>query len=256
MPLFGRRREESPEMGGAGIPISQVLAMKSQGMNNNQIANQLRAQGYPLTQIRDAIAQADIKSAVAPGPEMGGMPPLPEMPDMMGMEGLPEMPSMEMPEMPPLPESGPFPSYPQAQSNMPMPPQMPRSFGAMPLPPAPTPEATAMGTEQLVNELQRVIEEIIEEKWKGVDEKISALDVWKTKIEDKMTSTDEKTSELNKRIDDFSKSVLGQTDEYQKTMSDVNSQMQAVEKIMGKLVPNLAEEIKELRNVVDDLKEK
>ena len=126
----------------------------------------------------------------------------------------------------------------------------------MPAPPAPTPEAAAVSSEQLVNELQRVIEEIIEEKWKGVDDRISSLDIWKTKIEEKMSSIDEKASALSARIDDFSKSVLGQTEEYQKTMSDVNAQMQAVEKIMGKLVPNLAEEIKELRNVVEELKER
>lgn len=243
MPLFGKKREEAPEMMGTGIPISQVLAMKSQGMNNNQIANQLRSQGYPLTQIRDAINQADIKSAVMPGPEMppemGGFPPMPEMG---------EMPPLELPEMPPLPGQEQFTAYPQAP--------MQQQAMQMPAPPAPTPEAAAMGSEQLVNELQRVIEEIIEEKWRSVDERIASLDIWKTKIEDRMSSIDDKATALSRRIDDFSKSILGQGEEYQKTMSEVNAQMQAVEKIMGKLVPNLAEEIKELRGVVEDLKEK
>jgi hypothetical protein len=247
MALFGRKNAESPDMGSTGVPISQVLAMKAQGMGNNQIANQLRTQGYPLTQINAAITQADIKSAVGPGQDMMGLPPLPEMSGMEGMSDM-GMPPLELPEMPPLPDQSQFQNYPPQQQMMQMQ-QMPQA-------PMPTPESSSMGSEQLVNELQRVIEEIIEEKWRGVDERIASLDVWKAKLEDKISSIDGKTVDMNKRIDDFSKSVLGQSDEYQKTMSDVNSEMQAVEKIMGKLVPSLSDEIKQLRDVVENLKER
>jgi len=243
MALFGKKKEESPDLTGTGVPISQVLAMKSQGMNNNQIANQLRAQGYPLTQIRDAIAQADIKSAVSPEQAMGGMEGFPDLPELPPLPGMNEMSQMELPEMPPLPEQMPqFQNYPQQQMQQP---QVMRTE-------APTHQVN----EQLVNELQRVVEEIIEEKWKSAEEKINALDVWKTKLEDKMTEIDNKTASIVSRIDGFSKSVLGQTDEYQKTMTDVNAEMQAIEKIMGKLIPALSDEIKELRSVVEDLRGK
>jgi DNA-binding transcriptional MerR regulator len=246
MALFGRKKEEAPDLTGTGVPISQVLAMKAQGMNNNQIANQLRAQGYPLTQIRDAIAQADIKSAVSPEQGMGGMQGFPELPELPEMGELPPMELPEMPElpgqMPQLPGQAPqFPNYPQQQ----MQPQVMHM------------EAHAPSiNEQLVNELQRIVEEIIEEKWKSAEEKINVLDVWKTKLEDKITEIDNKTTSMSSRLDGFSRSVLGQTDEYQKTMTDVNAEMQAIEKIMGKLIPALSDEIKELRSVVEDLRGK
>lgn len=241
MPLFGKKKEElPPEAGGL---VSQVLAMKAQGMDNNMIANQLRAMGYNLTQIRDAINQAEIKSAVSPGTEE--LPPL---------EG-PELPPLEMPELPPLP---PLPGAPQAQAPAPAPmpsAPVPPPQAPMPPPPAPIPGASVVN-EQLVDELQRIIEGIIEEKWKGVDEKMASLEAWKAKLEEKINGLSEKTNSLALRIDDLTKGSLAKEEEYQKTMSDVNAQMQAIERIMGKIVPSLAEEIKELRAVVEELKER
>jgi DNA-binding transcriptional MerR regulator len=262
MALFGRKKEEEPV--GAGVPISQVLAMKAQGMSNQQIMNQLRAQGYPLSQIRDAVSQAEIKSAVGPGmmpgagpamqgagpamqqPGMEGLPPLPEM----GMEGLEMPPGMELPELPGVPEQPPMPGYPQA------PVQGYPQAPAMPAAPMPTPAAAAMGTEQLVDELQRIIEGIIEDKWKAVEDKVAMLDVWKSKLEERMANQAEQIGALQTRMDDFAKSVLGQGEEYQKAMTDVSAQMQAIEKLMGKLIPSLSEEIKELRGIVGEMKER
>jgi phage-related minor tail protein len=108
--------------------------------------------------------------------------------------------------------------------------------------------------ETLVDELQRIIENIIEERWKEVDQKVAVLDAWKTKLEDKVGSLSLKVSELTARIDGFSKMLVSKNEEYKKTIGDVNTEMEAIEKIMGKLVPSLAEEIKELRNVVEKMK--
>lgn len=246
--LFGKKKEETlPEIPvNNTIPVSQVLNMKSQGMNNAQIANQLRAQGYSLSQIRDAISQAEIKSAVAP-PEM---PPIPETPASPEMPPLPQMPAQEQmqtsPKIPPTPNFPPMPEVP------PMPQLQPQKIPETPKPQPQIPQ----GTEGLVDELQRIIEDIIEEKWKDVEDKISTLDSWKARVEDKVSSLSSKVSELNKRIDDFSKTLVSKTEEYKGTMNDVNTQMEAIEKIMGKLVPGLAEEIKELRHVVEKMKKK
>jgi hypothetical protein len=251
---FGKGNENAM---GANIPVSQFLSMKAQGMNNSQIANQLRAAGFSLTQIRDAMAQAEIKSAVMPGgSDMGFNPnvqtggPLPEMmPEENMMNGMPQMPDMqnqgiEQMEMPPLPDvpAAPMGMEMQPQQNYPMQQQYPvqQQRGAAP--------------EQIINELQRVIEEIIEEKWSGVEDKLNALEVWKAKLEGNISESNNRIAALNQRLDSISKGIFDKTESYQGTMEDVNTQMEAVEKLMGKLVPSLAEEIKELRDVVEKLK--
>lgn len=244
---------------GANVPVSQFLSMKAQGMNNSQIANQLRAAGFSLTQIRDAMAQAEIKSAVVPGgADMGFNPnvqtggPLPEMmpEENMMQSNMPQMPGeemqnpgMEQMEMPPLPDvpAAPLGMEMQQPQNYPMQQQYPaQQRGAAP--------------EQIINELQRVIEEIIEEKWSGVDDKLNALEVWKAKLEGNISESNNRIGALNQRLDSISKGMFEKTESYQGTMEDVNTQMEAVEKLMGKLVPSLAEEIKELRDVVEKLK--
>ncbi|MCD6576229.1 MAG: hypothetical protein J7K73_03655 [Nanoarchaeota archaeon] len=244
--LFGKKKEEEipvlPENN--TIPVSQVLNMKAQGLSNAQIANQLRAQGYSLQQIRDALSQAEIKSAVA-SPELPPMPPTPELPPQPGAPQAPELPPL--PEMPPVPESPELPPMP----GVPPAPEMPKPTPQIPSQPAPSVPA---GTEGLVDELQRIIEDIIEEKWKEVEQKISKLDAWKARVDEKVSNLSAKVTELNKRVDDFSKVLVSKTEEYKETINNVNTEMEALEKVMGKLIPGLAEEIKELRKIVEKMK--
>ncbi len=49
------------------IPIDHVLAMRQQGLSNNQIIASLQRAGYPIDAINDALTQADIKEGIAPG---------------------------------------------------------------------------------------------------------------------------------------------------------------------------------------------
>ena len=275
---FGKKEENLPAMPESNIPVSQVLTMRAQGMQNNQIANQLRASGFSLSQIRDAISQADIKSAVAPPQgmfqgnqqaafqgnqelQMQGMPGVPSMPSIPEMPNVPEMPGVpSMPEIPSMPGVPPTPSIqgepqfmqnpmPQSQQN----PMVQLQQASMPqFPSQPLPAGKSM--ETLVDELHRIIENIIEEKWKSVEQKISTLNACKTKLEDKVGALNSKVSELTSRIDGFSKTMVSKDEDYKKTMGDVNTEMEAIEKLMVKLVPSLAEEIKELRGVVEKMK--
>ncbi|MBI4149900.1 hypothetical protein HY488_00690 [Candidatus Woesearchaeota archaeon] len=59
------------------IPVEQVIAMRSQGLSNNQIIQNLQRAGYSVDQINNAINQADIKEGIVSTPfSMGaGAPP-------------------------------------------------------------------------------------------------------------------------------------------------------------------------------------
>lgn len=56
-------------------PIDQVQALKDQGLPNDQIINNLQAQGYDPISINNAIAQAEAGIPAGPVPEVPGMPP-------------------------------------------------------------------------------------------------------------------------------------------------------------------------------------
>jgi len=242
--LFGAKKVEEEDK---GIPVSQVLTMKSQGYNNQQIVSYLKSQGYSLTQIRDALTQAEIKGSVAPPIQPMMEQPPEEAVNLEGAESIPEippLPDMNLEAVPPIPElEKPTNEIPPLE--VPPPPKPPES--------APT-STEGVNVEQVVDELQRIIEGIIEDKWKTVEEKLAGLEAWKAKLEEKVKNLSDQVNASNLRIDDLSKSLIGKSESYQKTLEDVNTEMMAVEKIMGKLIPSLSEEIKSLRDIVEKMK--
>ena len=48
--------------------------------------------------------------------------------------------------------------------------------------------------------------------------------------------------------------MVGKTEEYNKTLSDVNIELQAFEKVIDRLVPTISDSIKELRDLIEGLK--
>jgi len=80
MALFGKKKEEPPsglnEPGGADL-YNLVLDMRSKGMSDDQIVQQLQQKGYDMQKIFDAMSQADVVPNNAPqnfqqGPFYGG----------------------------------------------------------------------------------------------------------------------------------------------------------------------------------------
>jgi hypothetical protein len=63
--LFGFGKKEAvPDGSPAGLPTDQILAMRQQGLSNNQIITVLQRDGFRPQQIFDAMNQADIKGGV------------------------------------------------------------------------------------------------------------------------------------------------------------------------------------------------
>lgn len=102
--------------------------------------------------------------------------------------------------------------------------------------------------------IERLLEQIIEEKWKGVTNKLDAIENWKAGIDAKMEVIDKGIASLNNRIDKVQSSAASKVDEYDRTMQDVQTEMKALEKIMGKLIPSMTDTIKELREIAEETK--
>ncbi|MDP6548112.1 MAG: hypothetical protein QF917_04115 [Candidatus Woesearchaeota archaeon] len=55
---FGGKKKKGPAA--PGLPVDQIMAMKQQGMDNNQIVSEMEKQGYNSSQIFDALNQVNI----------------------------------------------------------------------------------------------------------------------------------------------------------------------------------------------------
>ena len=116
--------------------------------------------------------------------------------------------------------------------------------------PKPEPVQISAGKDNI----ERLLEQIIEEKWKGVTNKLDAIENWKAGIDAKMEAIDKGIASLNNRIDKVQTSAASKVDEYDRTMQDVQTEMKALEKIMGKLIPSMTDTIKELREIAEETK--
>ena len=93
MAVFGKKEGEPVEQPAqpaapSGPPVQEVMTMKSQGLNNNQIIQNLQREGYKSHQIFDAMNQADLHLAQSTGspasqqPQPGAAVPSASEPEM------------------------------------------------------------------------------------------------------------------------------------------------------------------------------
>jgi hypothetical protein len=63
MAFFSKKKKTMPQA--PGSPVEQIMALRQQGMDNNQVIQEMERQGYNSSQIFDALNQINIS-----GPEM------------------------------------------------------------------------------------------------------------------------------------------------------------------------------------------
>ncbi len=218
--MFGFKKKEEKKI---DVPVQAVISMRERGLTNEQIIEQLKSQGYSLQAIRDALTQAEVKEK--------SIRPLEAMP--------------QEPVAPPTPAPAPAPEIPQE----PVPEAPVRG------PPELTPE---LGTPTIkgvkIEEIEKILEEIVDERWKDVLNKFSQIEKSISQNQIKIEEVEKKYNELSTRVDNLSAAVMEKVDEYQKTMENVDIEIKALEKVMQKLVPNLAEQVKELKEIVGTIK--
>ncbi len=70
-----------------------------------------------------------------------------------------------------------------------------------------------------------------------------------------MTSAEQQLSDLKSLVDRLHSSILEKVGEYEKTMTDVGTELKALEKVFQKILPGFMENVAELSRVTKELKE-
>jgi hypothetical protein len=121
---------------------------------------------------------------------------------------------------------------------------------------APPPMPSEVRRDSSIDEIERLLEEIIKEKWKEVGAKLGTLDAWKIRIDTKLGEFEKSLAELRSRLDGLQNTLTARNEEYGRVIVDTQTEIMALEKVMGKLVPSMTDSIKELRSVIEDTKKK
>lgn len=109
-------------------------------------------------------------------------------------------------------------------------------------------------SNQNLESIQQILEQIINEKWKSSASDLNSLRSSVNINTNSIETIKDNLEKLNQRIDSIQNTMVGKTEEYNKTISDVNIELQAFEKVIDRLIPAISDSIKELRDLVDDLK--
>ncbi len=240
-------KTDKPQGGLAG----KVLALRQKGLDDHAIIERLQKEGHTATEIFDALREADAQQQPT-WPEETSSSNMPNMPS-----ANPSLPAESSPQMgiPPLPPSNTSSSMQQSAYSTPQAPPL----STPPPPPAqqaqvPPAHQESVNTDALREQLDALAETIIEEKWKELRLLLDKIVEWKQKVEGRILSLEREVNLLKEEVLTIQKSVLQRVEEYDQHIGDVMSEMKAMEKVFQKIIPNLTDNVSELRNIVEDLK--
>jgi hypothetical protein len=115
---------------------------------------------------------------------------------------------------------------------------------------APQPQSQGITNE----EVEAIAESIIDEKWDELMKSMSKVIAWKEEMDNKVAEMEQKFDDLNKNFEDLHKSVLGKISDYDRTMTDVGTDLRAMSTVFKKILPGFMETVGELSQIRDDLK--
>jgi len=208
------KAKKSDLQSGPDVPLDQVVAMKQQGYSNNQIIQTLQRDGYTSSQIFDAISQSELSA----NPGMNAMNP-----------GMGPDPSMQL--------------DPSSAVGMPM----QQDYGQIQPIASPAPYGGGSSSEEM-------IEAIIDEKWNELVRDINKVIEWKIRADAKLSQMEQQMNDLKEQFDKLHSAILGKIGEYDKNMLEVGSELQAMEKVFSKVLPQFVENVNELSRITDKVK--
>jgi len=103
-------------------------------------------------------------------------------------------------------------------------------------------------------EVEAIAESIIDEKWDDLMKSMSKVIAWKEEIDGKFAEMQQKFEDLRKDYDELHTSVLGRVADYDRTMTNVSTDLKAMSTVFQKVLPGFMETVGELSQIRDDLK--
>lgn len=219
---FKKKEQEVPPMQQKpqGPPTESVIAMRDQGLSNNQIIQNLYREGYSSSDVFDAMNQVNVKSSVENlNPDYFNYPP-----DQQNQQ----VPSNYPPQNYPTQPSNYSQNYPQ---NSPQPYQ-----------------------EVDPSRIEEVTEAIVNEKLSEILKAINKISEWKEKTDSRLTVVETQQKELKQGFDNLHDAILGKVGEYDQNIVNLGAEIKAMEKVFQKVLPTLADNVAELSKITDDMK--
>ncbi len=123
--------------------------------------------------------------------------------------------------------------------------------------PMPMPGIISSGTRKSnidSSQIQEIAEQIIDEKWDELVENINKIVEWKEHIEMELNAIKSRQDSLNEMILNVQKSMTARVEDYDKTMTEVGTDVKALTMVFQKILPGFMENVSELSKIADTMK--
>ncbi|MBW2974382.1 hypothetical protein KY366_01570 [Candidatus Woesearchaeota archaeon] len=162
------------------------------------------------------------------------------------MEDMP--PDMGMPPgQPPFPSQDQYGSqgYDQGYGYPDAPEQYPDQY-AQGMPPDQQGMAPPPSPQEDRESIEEIAEAIVEEKWKEKEKEIKKIINWKDEVTSKLAQLQQQITDLKGSFDSLHQGMLGKISEYDENLTNVGTEIKAMEKVFSKVLPSLTESVNKL----------
>ena len=98
-------------------------------------------------------------------------------------------------------------------------------------------------------QMEEMAEAIIDEKWKEFEDDIKVIIDWKEKTEAKINKFEQQLKDLSSGLNSLHKSLIEKISEYDKGITNVGTEIKAMEKVFQKILPSLTENVNRLDRI-------
>jgi len=101
---------------------------------------------------------------------------------------------------------------------------------------------------------EELVEAIIEEKWNSLVKDINKVIEWKQKADSKLVAMEQQVNDIQAQFDKLHQAIIGKVGDYDKHILEVSTQLQAMEKVFGKVLPTFIDNVSELSAITQRVK--
>ena len=107
-----------------------------------------------------------------------------------------------------------------------------------------------------IDEIEELVESVVEEKWRSFMESFGDIALWKERTRVDLASVKQELIRLQSRFENLQKAVLGRIQSYDHNITEVGSEIRALEQVLSRILSPLTANIKELGRITEQLKKK
>lgn len=118
------------------------------------------------------------------------------------------------------------------------------------------PAVEATEPQATKEQIEEIAEAIIDEKWKEFEDDLKVIVDWKEKAESRVNRLEQQMKDFTVSLNSLQKSMLSKVSEYDKNITDVGTEIKAMEKVFEKVLPSLTENVNKLDRLAKSSKPK